>query len=59
MKKIFIFAITVMTMCATFSCVNKTVNTVTENDSVNVDSTVVDSVNVDSVQTVVADSTNV
>ena len=59
MKKIFIFAIVVMTMCATFSCGNKTVNTVAENDSVNVDSTVVDSVNVDSVQTVVADSTNV
>lgn len=60
MKKIFIFAITVMTMCTTFSCGNKTANTVTENDSVNVDSTtVVDSVNVDSVQTVVTDSTNV
>ena len=59
MKKIFIFAIVVMTMCATFSCGNKTASVVTDNDSVNVDSTVVDSVNVDSVQTVVADSTNV
>lgn len=49
MKKIFIFVIVVMTMCATFSCGNKTVNTVTDNDSVNVDS----------VQTVVADSINV
>ena len=59
MKKIFIFAIFVMTMCATFSCRNKTVSAVTDNDSVNVDSIVVDMVNVDSVQTVVADSTNV
>ena len=59
MKNIFIFAITVMTMCATFSCGNKIANTVTDNDSVNVDSTAVDTVNVDSVQTVVADSTNV
>ena len=49
MKKIFIFAIFVMTMCATFSCGNKIANTVTDNDSVNVDS----------VQTVVADSINV
>ena len=55
MKKIFIFSIVVMTMGATFS----SVNTVTDNDSVNVDSTAVDTVNVDSVQTVVADSINV
>ena len=48
-----------MTMCATFSCGNKTVSTATDNDSINVDSTAVDTVNVDSVQTVVADSTNV
>lgn len=59
MKKIFIFAIVVMTMCATFSCGNKIVSTATDNDSVNVDSTAVDTVNVDSVQTVVADSINV